>query len=79
MDLAQYKKQRNNLDQQFPPTPPPDPVTPLADASGVASGEVVIKGNCPNCGTIVTDRDEREFHDGKYWLKKCYDERLGKR
>jgi Na+/proline symporter len=42
-----------------------------------ASGEIKIKGNCPNCGTVVTDRDQREFHDGKYWLKKCYDEVVG--
>ena len=45
----------------------------------VDSGEIVIKGNCPNCGTVVTDMDPRELHDGKYWLKKCYDENVGRR
>ena len=45
----------------------------------VDSGEIAIKGNCPNCGTVVTDRDPRELHDGKYWLKKCYDEKIGGR
>lgn len=45
----------------------------------VDSGEIAIKGHCPNCGTVVTDRDHREFYDGKYWLKKCHEEKFGNR